>query len=576
MDKEQKSLFDEQEKSVKENTNSSEKKSYFIPMNRVNLCTVLASGVISSSSKYNEYDDDIQKLSPDNLILTKDTFNFLKAEEFIQSSTFGILIEVDVRNIDLKNLYIFNDGSFTNTSAIEGDFLFCSESILVQDIECIHFRTDEDLEDFKIRGFDNVPVDVASYKISPNLFSEQKNIEILKQLRELESSINFDKNEYQKADAYAGAITCFLNFIGSDLQDFNFFKNFTSALLKNSILPMYENGIVNKLDQDLFKITLTKMIDAKLSLGWQPKILLNDIASAIETEQYDDKDQDIFKKWLNASLEILENKRTVSTLTDDHFVIGRALLLLLMRPTPEDLRRSISSSLEPGKKVITIASIFIGARYGLETLSNDFKNNNNQIYNFSSLIKSLILDKKQENLKDNDLSVEEKQTESFGSKIKLLFKSNIIIEKENEGSVELNKVILLAKSSSKKITLSPDREFNRLKYTYEFSNGRSQRVYIKEGKPTPQGGITLRFYSPCLDLKKKSNMILLRKEAMNILIHSNDPERYCRFAIDEEIGQLIVMRDQIDFHGHPEELEFLRHVAEVADKFEEKFGFDQY
>ena len=37
-----------------------------------------------------------------------------------------------------------------------------------------------------------------------------------------------------------------------------------------------------------------------------------------------------------------------------------------------------------------------------------------------------------------------------------------------------------------------------------------------------------------------------------ILKYSNKPERWCRFAIDEQKEQLVVMRDQIDFSGKSE------------------------
>ena len=36
------------------------------------------------------------------------------------------------------------------------------------------------------------------------------------------------------------------------------------------------------------------------------------------------------------------------------------------------------------------------------------------------------------------------------------------------------------------------------------------------------------------------------------------------------------MRDQIDFSGQSAELDFLKHVAEVADEFEKAFGFDKF
>lgn len=263
-------------------------------------------------------------------------------------------------------------------------------------------------------------------------------------------------------------------------------------------------------------------------------------------------------------------------LSDEHFVIGRSILLLLLRPTPEDLLKSQNSSLEPGSIVSAITAMFIGARFGLENLSNEFKAKNKEVFNLCTDVKSLLFNNENESFVENNLSIEELPFSAFGKKLKILYKSNILVERENIGSAELNRILLLSKTSSKKISLYPDREFDRCKYTYQFKDGRKQIVYIQVGKPTIKGEKTLRFYSPCLDLSQDKNIDLLKSQIWKILVKSNEPERYCRFAIDEHLKMLIVVIDQIDFAMTEEQLNFLEHVAQVADEFEKEFGFDNF
>ena len=65
---------------------------YYIPMNRLNLYKVLASGVILPIQKYSEYENDVQSLLDDKLILSKNGFNFSQLKKIIPESTYNVLI----------------------------------------------------------------------------------------------------------------------------------------------------------------------------------------------------------------------------------------------------------------------------------------------------------------------------------------------------------------------------------------------------------------------------------------------------------------------------------------------------
>jgi len=382
--------------------------------------------------------------------------------------------------------------------------------------------------------------------------------------------------DYNLSNSICGAFICCINFLSDNLNSFKNTKRSIDEFLKNKSYTTFVDGGISQFDIDLFELTLKKYSQLDIKEGWLPKNILDDISSNLSDKKYAKEDIDKFEILKKMTNDILDNKRDVPQLTDEGFIIGRAILLTLLRPSPDDLKHSVSSSLEPGDCVLMISSFLIGALFGFETLSNDYKYLNKNVYNFGAQIKSLILNQQSDKYNDADLRIDEEPFGSFGKKIKLIYQDSEMIVKDDEGPIELNKVLLLAKSSKHKITLEPDRKFNRVKHTYQFKDGRSQTVYIESGKPTPSGVKTLRIYSPCFDLSIKANKEYFKTKMEEIFIYSNKPERWCRFAIDEEKEQLVVMRDQIDFSGKSGDLDFLEHVAKVADEFEKTFGFDKF
>jgi hypothetical protein len=551
---------------------------FFIPINRLNLYTILASGVIAPPISYFNYEQDLQTIVNNKLVLVKNGFDFTEINKITDNRGYSALIEIDVEKLDYKNCYALERKKFKKVKSVNDQHLFFyTSSISNMFITCIHFESENNLEDFKVRGFENVPLDSNQYQVSPDLFSHQTDALNLNELKNITNNNNsLTQEDYQYSDSVVGAFITCMNFISPKLDSFYLFKRSIDEFMKDKIFPILTSKKTSQLDIGLFEVTMKKLIQTDLSLGWVPKEILNSISQELDIDKYTKDDISQFQTWKKITEEILDNKRNIPSLLDEKFIVGRAILLTLLRPSPDDLKKTISSSLEPGPDVLSISSFFVGALFGFETLSNEYKSYNKYSYYFGSELKSLILNKEEKKYKSSDLCIDEQPYGSFGTKINLTYKSLNLIEKDYEGPVELNKILLLAKSSKDRITLDPDRALSRLKYTYEFKDGRRQTVYIKVGQPTKNGGKTLRFYSPCLDISIKSNLKSLKKLAMTILERSNDPERYCRFAIDHEIQQLVVMRDQIDFTGSATELEFLKHVAEVADEFEKTLGLDKF
>lgn len=582
MKKDQQDLFEEKNiKKYNKKKNGNENR-YFIPIARNNLYAILASGIVIPSSSYYNYEDDLQTACPEKIVITKDGFNFFNLNDLKieTTSSCGVLLEIDINKLNMDEVFEVKNNKLTKKSLDQKTSLFFyGKSISINNIKTIYFQNFEEIDDFKSRIFENVPIEHKNFENDEKLFNiklSKNNITLLQKLKK--DKISQDFSQYQYSDSITCLIATFLHFLPAQKVFFEFYKDFLENIFMHDKFIMPKHIKSKKLDVDLLNITINLLIKSNLSDGWQPKEFLKTIYTEIVNNKYDKSSMSQLKVWFEMSNDIIDNKISAPTLSDDKFIVGRAILLLLMRPRPEDLVSAQSSSLEPGNTVFTIATMFSGARYGFEALPNSYKMQNEYSLEFFQDIKSKIFNKDKNIFKIEDFIITENfKTNSFESTLQIMYQNKMIVTKIDNGPVELNKIMLLAKSRKEPMTLSPEREFNRLAYKYEFDKGkRKQTVYIKTGALTKDGHRTLRFYSPCLDLSVKNNIAVLKNMLWDILLRQNKPERFCRFAIDEESNQFIVMKDEIDHLDISKELGFLKHIAKVADQFEKEFGLDKY
>ena len=592
MDKDQKDLFENKvaedkvaEDKVAEDKVAEDKVSksskYYIPVNRNNLYTIIASGIIIPATGYYKYDNDIQLCSSNKILLLKDGFDFSQSSSLGFDISKGALIEVDINYLDKKNIYEFTKNKITKLkSKSDSKIIFYDKAISIFDIKNIFFKNKDEQEDFEIRNvFENVPKGVIPLKSSEKIFKSKLSDDEIKKIKSLKKDNNKDITKYQYADSISGSFLIFLNFLQPTNIAFTFFKDFFQNLVKDEKSAINNNVSKRNLDQDIFNFTLDYLVCRQVEEGWEPRKLLDCLCKKVNEnkKKYDRESYEQFNKWHQITLEILDNKRDIIPLTDDKFIIGRAILLIILRPNADDLKHTLNSNLEPGDLVISLASIFCGARLGTESSEVIYKQTNKEVFNFIINLKCFIFNNDLDLLASNNIQIEEKFTDnSLKSILKLKYKNDLLLERIDNGPVELNKILHLAKDRKNPLTLKADKKFNRLMYKFEFPKGREQTVYIDIGNKTIDGHKTLRFYSPCLDLSLKNNEDYYIKNCRNIHRMNNEPSQFCYFSEDKELKLLIAKRDVIDFSGIDKELDFLKHVAEKADEFEKKIGFDKY
>lgn len=570
-----------------------EESKWFVPLLWENISKVLSLGIISPNHFIDNYTPDIQSISKNKIIILKDGISKELYEQYaeIKDANFIGLLEINLKNIEINNL-IGIDGELNiknigDSKQLENNFILLFPGFISSSsISAIHFNSDEDQTNFKVRGFENVPnddskkYDVVKLNVSPNLFEHKININFadsIKEFEEKEILEEFD-NSLEKANAWMGSIVLLFESMPAKKDWFDFSKN---ILINPSLDFLFDLNnfpiIKNDLERKIFSLAFSILSKMNSRNNFQSKKFIENIYNEIDKESLSKEDTNLLKKWYQSTIDILDNKKSIPKLSDDHMMTGRAILLLALRPNYTDILQSKFSSIEAGDSVVTLASILIGSLTKFSRLPNDIKSVPSRYQFFSNLFENSLNSKlKLSKFKKPKINVEDIKIGELGNQLFLTSGKDILVSRENQGPDELIKILLNARTGINKMHFDVDRENQCLIYNW-IDNNRKQVVYISVGSKTQKGSSTVRISSPCLDLalpvaKKILNEGLLYR----ILITQNLPELYCRIGIDEKKQKLLVIKDLLAEHSTAESLEMVEEVAKYADNFEKEFGFDHF
>ena len=401
-------------------------------------------------------------------------------------------------------------------------------------------------------------------------------------------NISFDDSDtaldtlYREADSLTGGAA----FMVATFPSMGTWMNLLEYVLKGGSVCDVPDGITkeivrHELERTLFNEAFSMMLEMNPEQGWQAKKVLADLYAKVGSESLSKSDGVQLGRWSNACTDILDNKKAVTPLGDDRMEVGRALLLLLLRPDPQDVIDSRDSSLKPGMEVRCLAAILSGTRCGLEGLSNDIKSVAHRYGLFAGLKAQLMNSGWKKSVLHEHIDIPEVNIQSnewgpMGTHYKVLVDGKELLEWKDEGPLALTHVRAAAAEAG--IKLKYERAMNRLSYRRELGEGRKQFVYITDGVPNAKGENTIRIWSPCLDFSKpKGRKLLTMKRQIKLLEMNSEPDLYCRFAKSESEKMILVISDQIlRTMDEPELLAALEHVALTADNYEKEIGLDVF
>ena len=600
MNLKQKSIFNEQE------TRSKDQK-WFIATNRMNLLTILASGLICPADCYEKYSPDLHQNSGNSIILLKDGLH-KDLNEIItdgKKSHFPVLLEIETDKIVQKKVEgIDSSGEIFHTT-IENPgkayALKLSGAMPVTAVKRILFSSEDSRSDFRARGFSNVPTDLCPTNVDENLFSLDFPLAVQNVLNSLGPSDFEDvwRYHYRSTDSFAGALVLFMLSIPSEIswieKAADIFEGSLERISEDNDMQNlgwlpYLNNILRyrkemkslniEAGTRLFMHTILRMRDSNPSEGWRAISVLEGIYEDFMKDDVDNEQVEEVNKWCQVCRDILENRREVSSLADSETPEKRAILLMLLRPDPTDLLKSRYSSLKPGNNVMALGALLCGARVGFERLDNEFKYekvnypimSELKAIHFNNLLKSQLKD-----IVDIPaLKIEKTALENMSTRFAIKVGQRHLIKKTIEGDLYLRMVRDRAEKAGYRMEF--EHEYNRLSYRFQFKGDRKQIIYISRGKDNRYGEATVRFWSLCLDLSKTTGKRRLTKNLYEKLMKMNcDAHLNCRFGQSDKEEAIIVLVDQIVETIDQKELKaHLEHVANVADNYERGVGRDQY
>ena len=278
-----------------------------------------------------------------------------------------------------------------------------------------------------------------------------------------------------------------------------------------------------------------------------------------------------FATWLDYSRKVLGAELDVPTLDDKGDLIKRGILLFLLRPDLDRLRKSVDSSIKPGQGVLAVATFLCGYFTGLLRLGSEYKGDYSS---FVSFVEKLLLAFSCKDITNIESATERNTTDT---PLRVLRVNGVNIWLRTIAQNEtLARVVSQAKTAG--YELDYDYENHRLSYNFIFPDDRSQQVYIELIDPLPSGVKVIRFVSPCQDLSKYKKRSPTGPKAIDFLARNGGMDMYSSFAISESLEAMVVVATQIVRTMQDEEFELLlNHVASVADQYERDIlGKDAY
>jgi hypothetical protein len=584
---------------------SKKNKGWYVLTNKMNLLSIIASCGIKGRDGYEKDVPELFKKAKNRIPIFHGAVDDSLCEYISGGNEllFPVLIEVDHQYFGKGKFPVINKknkmtmGTFNSSKNIQ--CIFVCGFIPMEGIKKIHFRVEMEQRDFISRAFDNVPIDLFSLIVSPELFSDTNFFDSLKFETALNSidEAKISSELLNRVDSIAGLFAMMfvclpplIEFVNSakeilegqetgrkkrkshDVKDIPWLAISLTGLLDEN----YKFG-QSTLEADILRSASLEMINARPSEGWVAKNIKTKIIDSLKPHVGKKQFKEI-NKWGDVCEDILDNRRDVTPLGDEQNIVMRGLLLLLLRAEPLDIESSQGSAINPGDKVRFLAAILSGARYGLARLPNKLKIKSCRY--LSGLMALIINDRiddenRIKGKKPNELILKVKKTGGMGKQVSILSGSDIVLDVYIEGDPVLLKAKLIAGESDLK--LEYDEENNRLFWHKEFDDGRKQDVFVNK-----TGNINaspmIRIWSPCLDLSSaKGRKYFNQKLAENLLKQQNDPNFSCRYSIDTESKQLRVLADQIAETNDRKEMEsHLENVAKAADDFEKSIGEDRY
>jgi hypothetical protein len=449
-------------------------------------------------------------------------------------------------------------------------------------VKCLHFSSQDHMEDFEARDFDNV-LALPPLQLTPAAFvtSGPDSAQISAALRAVTVPAAV-AGEFRRLDAAMGAIAMLslllpssqswlealaatVSYPQSEQPHQATFPAWVGTLVALIMSPELPNEPGRGVDLRLIHAAIELLRSASPKEGWVEAKIVSELASraSIGANPADAKEID---SWREVVTSIARADKQVGSLDDSGSLVRRALLLLVLRCTPERIAIASDTPLHPGPQVTAIAGMLSGLFHGYSRLSRDFKTRACAPDVLSRLAmcwwspidgvsRKVAIGK---SVKRYDLTT---------AQIAITVDRSELMGRSLRPDDAMMRLFYHAKSVG--FIFEYDPAIEAFQFEARGERDRPRRVIIESGQATPRGQGTIRIRTVCVAATGKPIRPSKREDAIALLERNHDPTTQCRFAVEPSSGNVEVIVHQIlDTMDSPELQAHVDAVVRAADEFE--------
>ena len=562
--------------------------------NRANVLSMMSSGIIAPASAYQKHYPDATSLGGSRLLAFRGSVPLpLLRQASDGDAFFDVLLEMDEKLVNLvRALALSAEGSPEQRpggDAGEASQLLLEGPIPWAAVTRVHVRTNEHREDFLAREFEDVPPDLVDVSVSPDFWAERRVEAPASSSVEPPSTAGVD---YRGLDRWAGALAVFRAVMPPGIGWDAVVAEACSASGKPRGIPKRLPVLPPSSDAPrhflvsgrpeaagsvpegrVWTVALEHALRSDPGTGFVAPEIVAAILADPRLAAHEDARLDL-GKWGKVCQEVLAGQRGAPPLDDGGMELLRAVLLFLLRPEPDRLVDTPSSSLRPGPNVLAAAAILSGAAQGYARLPRRFKASREAHCGLSLVVAARAWADAgggpwplAAEFRMTDVDVEPPGTRQ----VTVAVGDCTVAGRRIGPSDDMSKLYYQAKAAGYSLRFEPIDD--RFTVPVELGEGRLRVVLVESGgRRTRLGKAVVRFMSTCRLGGGRFARALSKPELLRLLERNSDPDMHCRFAVDRKDGTLQVVVHQLVETLDVEELRgHLEAVARVAEETEQSW-----
>lgn len=557
--------------------------------NRANVLPILSSGLIRPMAAYEKYYDDLLAYCPGLIPLWPNGVpaSVVPLLSSGEPGMFPVLVELDPKlmmsqprsslSLDCKVM----DAEATPASSGVLCHLMRSP-IPVAAVKCLHFSSNDNMKDFEARDFDNV-LALPPLQVTPAAFlaSGPESAQLTAALRAMTVPAAVSV-EFRRLDAAMGAVAMLSLLLPSS-------KAWLDALAatvsypqpeqpQQGTLPSWVSTLValimssgspdepgRSVDLRLMHAAIELLRSASPKDGWVEAKIVAELASraSVGANPTDAKEID---SWRDVVTSIARADKQAGSLDDSGSLVRRALMLLVLRCTPERIALALETPLRPGPQVTAIAGMLSGLFHGYSRLSRDFKTRAcvPDVLSRLALCWWSPIDGVSRKVA---IGTSVKRDDPTTARIAVTVDRSVLMDRTFRPDDAMMRLYYHAKSVGYLFDYDPAMKV--FHFTAKGESDTPRRVIIESGRATPRGERTIRIRTVCVSADGKPIRASKREDAIALLERNHDPATQCRFAAEPKSGNVEVLVHQIlETMDSPELQAHIDAVVRTADELE--------